>query len=150
MFGIGRSRCDDDHASDERARELGQRPVDEILAHFRASVDARTMSRKVTPQELLIDVVIHSLDICHQNGWELNLPADRMRMVLSHLVTIGGSFGGKDRADGLHLDTTDIDWRCGCGDHVRGPSRAMLLALAGRTPVCDQLTGDGVAKLPRG
>ena len=147
MFAISRSRGNCDEANDQLVRELGQRPVEEILAHFRSTVETASLPRKVAPADLLIDVVIHSLDICHSNGWELHLPADRMKMVLSQLVTIGGPHGGKERATGLHLDTTDIDWRCGCGDHVRGPSRAMLLALAGRTPVCDQLVGDGVAEL---
>ena len=147
IFGRGRPRDNDDRANEELACELGQRPVEEILAHFREVVDAGAAPRKVAPRELLTEVVIHSLDICHQNGWELRLPADRTRMVLSQLVKMGGSFGGRDRAHGLHLDTTDIDWRCGFGDHVRGPSRAMLLALAGRTPPCEQLTGDGVAEL---
>jgi len=59
---------------------------------------------------------------------------------------LNGPFRGKQRSDGLHFDTTDIDWRCGCGEAVRGPSRMMLLALAGR-PVCDQLSGEGVTEL---
>lgn len=145
--GKVRSRGDRSMLVDEQARELGERPVAEILEHFRRNVESSSLPPKLHVDELLVDVVIHSLDICEPNGWELNLPVDRLRRVLSTLVTLGGPFGGKRRAEGLHFDTTDIDWRCGCGDHVRGPSKAMLLALAGRTPMCEQLTGEGVGEL---
>ena len=145
--GMLRARGNVDRMLDEAARDLGERPVDEILEHFRSNVEATSLPPTVEPEQFLTDVVIHSLDICQPNGWELHLPADRIRLVLSKLVTLSGPFRGKERAEGLHFDTTDIDWRCGCGDDVRGPSRALLLALAGRTSACDQLTGDGVGEL---
>ncbi len=144
--GMLRARGNVDRMLDEAARDLGERPVDEILEHFRSNVEATSLPPTVEPEQFLTDVVIHSLDICQPNGWELHLPADRIRLVLSKLVTLSGPFRGKERAEGLHFDTTDIDWRCGCGHHVRGPARVTLLAIAGR-PVCDQLHGDGVAEL---
>lgn len=134
-------------AADAAARELGKRPVVEILDHYRANVDSTALPLRMAPEEFLTDVVIHSLDICHPNGWDLELPADRMRLVLSTMVTLGAPFHGRERCEALRLETTDIDWRCGCGDGVRGPSRQLLLAMAGRTSACDQLSGDGVTRL---
>ncbi len=131
---------------DQAARSEGTHPPAEILEHFRANLDCAHLPRGTSPDKALVDTVIHSLDICQPNGWELDVPADRVRSVLSIMVTLGHPFGGKARADGLHFDTTDVDWRCGCGDHVRGPSQMVLLALAGR-PVCESLTGDGVQAL---
>lgn len=147
VAGLVKTRGDRDTFLDEQARALGERPVDEILAHFRRNVASTSLPSRMDVAEMLTDVVVHSLDICQPNGWELELPVDRLRTALSTLVTLGPPFGGRDRADGLHFDTTDIDWRCGCGDHVRGPAHATLLALAGRTPLCDQLTGEGVTEL---
>jgi uncharacterized protein (TIGR03083 family) len=131
---------------DEAARSEGEQPPAEIIAHFKANLDCVHLPPGTSPGKALVDTVIHSLDICHSNGWDLKLPADRVRTVLSTMVTLGDPFGGKSRAEGLHFDTTDVDWRCGCGDDVRGPAALVLLALAGR-PVCDALTGDGVAVL---
>lgn len=132
---------------DRMARDGGARPVDEIREHHRRNLEARTLPPGVPPQQFLTDVVIHSLDITTPNGWDLELPVERIRLALSTLVNLGGPFRGRQRAEGLHCDTTDIDWRAGCGDHVRGPSRSMLLALAGRKPMCRELTGDGVEAL---
>lgn len=141
-----RARGDVDKVLDEAARTSGSRAVEEILGHFRANLESSRVPPGSNLDAMLVDTVIHSLDICHPNGWELELPADRARRVLSTVVEAGDLIGAKERADGLHFDTTDIDWRCGCGDHVRGPAPVVLLALAGR-PVCDQLTGDGVSTL---
>ena len=132
---------------DRLAREGGRRSPDEILAHYRRNIEARTLPPGVSPTQFLTDVVIHSLDITKPNGWTLDLPVERMRIALSTLVTLGGPFQGRQRSEGLHCDTTDIDWRAGCGDHVRGPSQSMLLALAGRRPMCSELSGTGVDTL---
>jgi len=139
-----RARGDVDRLIDEGAREAGQREPAEILEHLRANAESRHIPPKSTPGLMLADAVIHTLDICHPNGWDAEFPADRAKLVLSRVAKSGKPFGGKARAVGLHLDTTDIDWRCGCGDHVRGTAAVMLLALAGRS-VYDQLKGDGVS-----
>ncbi len=141
--GLMKARGNADRMIDERARAGGQRTPDEILADLRATIDETQVAPAAVAEKMLVDTVVHSLDICHPNGWSVELPVERLRWVLSTLASLSGLFRGKERCDGLHLDTTDIDWRCGCGDHVRGPANVMLLALAGR-PVCDQLSGDGV------
>lgn len=145
MSGIFRAR-DRDALNDKLAREGGDRHPSEILADLRDTVECSRFRGGATPRSALVEVVVHSLDIAEPNDWDIELPADRARLALSALVESDGPHRGKHRAAGFHLDTTDIDWRCGCGDHVRGPADIMLLALAGR-PVCDQLTGAGVPEL---
>ncbi len=135
-----------DKLIDEAARAGGRRDIEVILEHLRSNLDSRRVPPRTSALQMLTDVVIHSLDICYANGWDLPLPADRARMVLSTLVTLGGTVRGKQRAEGLRLETTDIDWRAGQGEHVRGPAAVMLLALAGR-PVCTRLDGEGVQQL---
>ena len=141
-----KARGSSSRVRDEAARTEGEQPPEVILDHFRNNLDCLHVPPGSTAEKALVDTVVHSLDICHPNGWELDLPADRVRAALSILVTLGEPFGGKYRSEGLHFDTTDVDWRFGCGDHVRGPAPVLLLALAGR-PVCDQLTGEGVRAL---
>ena len=146
LGGMLKARGKLDKMRDEQARRGGDREPAVILQQLRDNVANDHVPPRATAEQLLADTVIHSLDIVHPNGWKLNLPADRVRFVLSTMVKLSGPFRGKERAEGLHFDTTDVDWRCGCGDHVRGPAPVVLLALAGR-PVCDQLSGDGVAEL---
>lgn len=146
LGGMLKARGNVEKMVDEQARRGGDREPIEILDQLRANVANDHVPPGTTAEKLLVDTVIHSLDITHPNGWELNLPADRVRWALSTFVKLSGPFKGKERAEGLHFDTTDVDWRCGCGDHVRGPAPVVLLALAGRR-VCDQLSGDGVAAL---
>ncbi|MGI9623738.1 MAG: maleylpyruvate isomerase family mycothiol-dependent enzyme [Acidimicrobiales bacterium] len=145
LTGVLRTR-DRDALIDKLATEGGDRDPVQILANLRRNIECTRFRGGTTPDSALVEVVVHSLDIAYPNGWDIELPADRARLALSALVTLSGPHSGKARATGFHLDTTDIDWRCGCGDHVRGPANVMLLALAGR-PVCDQLTGQGVPEL---
>ncbi len=135
-----------DRFLDELARTNGDREPGVILEHLRSNIESRRIPPRSTHASMLVDTVVHTLDICQPNGWDVEFPADRAKLALSTMVKLGRPFGGRERAQGLHLDTTNIDWRCGCGDHVRGVASVMLLALAGR-PVCDQLKGDGVPTL---
>lgn len=144
--GLVRSRGNTDSMIDRMAVSGGKRDPEEILENLRRNVDSHHLPARTTAETALVDVVVHSLDISYPNGWDVNLPADRARLALSTLVTLAGPFRGRQRAAGLHLDTTDIDWRCGCGDDVRGSAPVMLLALAGR-PVCDRLHGKGTGEL---
>jgi hypothetical protein len=47
------------------------------------------------------------------------------------------------RARGLLLVATDLDWDAGRGCEVRGPAEALLMAIAGRRGVTDELSGPG-------
>ena len=41
------------------------------------------------------------------------------------------------------LVATDVGWSAGSGPEVRGPGEALLLAIAGRRGVVDELAGEG-------
>ena len=65
---------------------------------------------------------------------------------LVRLVPLHGS-GQKKRIAGLTLRATDTEWSTGSGPTVEGPAQQLLLAVAGRRPALDQLSGDGLATL---
>jgi hypothetical protein len=48
---------------------------------------------------------------------------------------------------GVSLNATDVDWRSGVGPEVRGRAIDLLLLVANRPQVVDQLDGPGVATL---
>ena len=48
-----------------------------------------------------------------------------------------------------HLCATDIAWSTGTGPEIRGPMTTLLMLLVGRNLDLGQLSGDGLAALPR-
>jgi hypothetical protein len=55
--------------------------------------------------------------------------------------------GTKNRISGLRLHASDADWSHGSGPEVSGPMLSLLMAMTGRKPVLQDLSGDGVATL---
>ena len=70
------------------------------------------------------------------------LLASLRRVIASRWV-----FGGYRRVEGLRLEATDIDFQHGVGPIVSGSGEALLLALAGRRAMLDDLDGEGLALL---
>lgn len=55
--------------------------------------------------------------------------------------------GAKSRIAGLTLRATDAEWLHGSGPEVSGPAHSLLMAMTGRKPAIDDLSGEGVATL---
>jgi len=55
--------------------------------------------------------------------------------------------GTKRRIAGLRMMATDTDWSYGTGPEVSGPMVAVLMAMTGRQPPLNRLSGDGVDTL---
>jgi hypothetical protein len=53
------------------------------------------------------------------------------------------TIGAKKRIRGLTLTATDLDWTTGTGPAVEGPAEALLMAIAGRRGVVQELSGPG-------
>ena len=74
------------------------------------------------------------------------IPPDRLIALLDVAPAYGG-FRSKQRARGLRLEATDVDWSFGSGPEVHGPAEALLMALSGRPVALAELAGDGVPTL---
>jgi hypothetical protein len=77
------------------------------------------------------------------------IPAERLAGVLDAIITPKGSInlGSRDRAAGLRLRATDIDWVSGDGPEASGPAEALMMALAGRITALAELHGEGAQLL---
>jgi hypothetical protein len=53
------------------------------------------------------------------------------------------------RARGLTLVATDLDWSHGTGPQVRGTGEALLMAIAGRADPINELSGPGKSLLAK-
>jgi uncharacterized protein (TIGR03083 family) len=94
----------------------------------------------------LVDGTIHHQDIRRALGHPRSVPVARLERILP-LVPGNPRLRAGRRIKGLHLVATDIDWRHGDGPEVSGTGEALLMAMAGRTQVVDELAGPGQATL---
>jgi hypothetical protein len=138
-------------AMDATARELAARPPQELLEVLERHARSSFVPPGFGLPTPLTDAVVHSADVRWALGdghADWGRP-ERLRPVLGFLVSpmaVGG-FLPPSRRSGLRLVATDQDWEHGAGAEVRGPSLSLALALLGRRPALDDLTGDGAAVL---
>lgn len=99
---------------------------------------------------VLMDVCVHTQDVRRGLGLDGELDPEALRYALDWATAHKQSkihVPPKD-IDGLRLEATDIDWVWGSGAVVSGPAEALLLAI-NRRDMSAELSGDGVAQLPK-
>lgn len=139
-----------DKANDKLSRKIGdEKSPKELVAMLRNNADKKFTPPGAGPEAPLSDITIHSADIRRPLGLPALVPGNRAEAILDFLAkSKAQGFVAKGRLAGLRFEATDIDWNSGTeGRLVRGPSEALILALAGRDVALDDLEGDGVATL---
>ena len=146
MTGVIRCRFDFDRQVALRlAEQLGADPA-ETLARFRRVITGTTKP-PLPVVAMLGEIIVHGEDIRRPLGIERDYP-------VTTLTTVAGYYQGSDlpaltksRARGLQLTATDGPFAAGAGPRVSGTTLALIMAMAGRAPYCDELDGDGAAVL---
>jgi uncharacterized protein (TIGR03083 family) len=128
------------------AQRRGAAPVAKLLEDFRGAVLVRTHLPGLSSLSMLEDIVIHQLDIRRPLEQDRCIPNGRMIPVAGDLWT-NRFFPGPKLFQGIRAIATDADWSAGKGVDVTGPIEALVLTLAGRFTVLDQLQGDGTTAL---
>jgi uncharacterized protein (TIGR03083 family) len=131
---------------DRNARRLGALPPGEIIERLRA----RTTTTNGPPAPavtMLGEIVVHTGDILYPLGQAREMSPEAVIACLEMYKTTSFPVGTKKRIDGLRLVATDVDWSHGTGPEVTGPALPLLLAMTGRTPGLDALSGAGVATM---
>lgn len=124
----------------------------EIVARLRGMVGSRRIAPFVSIREPLIDVLVHTQDICLPLGRELPEPtptatsgsraraaaaaADRVLALNQRPVV-----RLRRPPSGVHLVAVDTEWSWGAGELVTGRMTHLLLALAGRPAAAGLLSG---------
>ena len=117
------------------------------IMHDIATADRLTgVAARFPKKQFLADSTTHLLDIVTPLDIDRPIPDDRLVATLAALVGLK-AWGSKQRAKGLRLVATDVDWTHGDGLEVRGTSRALILTLGGRSHLANTLSGDGASTL---
>jgi uncharacterized protein (TIGR03083 family) len=94
----------------------------------------------------LTDVLVHGRDLGRPLHLAPTFDPQSARAVLDFLMKKKATraFVRKGLTDGLRFEATDLNWAYGDGPAVRGTAEAVMLAIAGRSIVLDDLSGEGV------
>jgi uncharacterized protein (TIGR03083 family) len=122
--------------------ETATRTPDDLLQRARDYLEPSGLTAMFGGRIALTDALIHHQDIRRALGLMREIPAERLRCALDFAPT-APPLRARKRVRGLELVATDIGWRSGKGPEVAGPAEAILMAIAGRRPALDQLTGPG-------
>jgi uncharacterized protein (TIGR03083 family) len=146
MAGVLRCRFDFDRQVAMRlAEHMGATPA-ETLARFRQVITSTTKPPLPTVA-MLGETIVHGEDIRRPLGIEHSYPVTSLTTVADYYQGSDMPVLTKKRAEGLRLTATDGTFTAGVGPQVSGSTLALVMAMAGRAPYCDELAGDGVAIL---
>ncbi|MFD4182301.1 maleylpyruvate isomerase family mycothiol-dependent enzyme [Rhodococcus sp. NPDC058514] len=135
----------------DRANEIGLADLaghspQQLVDLLDRSMQPRGLTTGFGGRIALVDGMIHQQDIRRPLGIPRDIPAERLVPALD-FARIAPPIRARRRIRGLRLVATDLDWTAGSGPDVRGPGEALLMSIAGRHGVTDELEGPGLATL---
>ena len=116
--------------------------TDELLAELENHLRPAGLTAGFGGRIGLCDGLIHHQDIRRSLGLTREVPAERLAEALPFART-APPIKASRRVRGLRLVATDLDWTSGTGPTVEGPAEPLLMAMAGRAPAVDELSGPG-------
>jgi uncharacterized protein (TIGR03083 family) len=127
------------------AANLGDSPA-ETLAWFETVLTS--VKHPPGPADTWLgETIVHAEDIRRPLGIQHRYPVEAVVRVADFYKGSNLLIGSKRRIEGLALRATDADWSHGTGSELSGPVLSLVLAMTGRKPAADDLTGDGEATL---
>ncbi|HVA10202.1 MAG TPA: maleylpyruvate isomerase family mycothiol-dependent enzyme [Acidimicrobiales bacterium] len=125
--------------------ERGDSP-DDTLARFKG-IETSVRHPPGPGDTWLGETIIHAEDIRRALGMDHDYPMAALVQVADFYKGSNLVIGTKRRIAGLRMMATDTDWSYGTGPEVSGPMVAVLMAMTGRQPPLNRLSGDGVDTL---
>lgn len=113
---------------------------EDIVATLRNFVGSRRRAPFVTELEPLLDVLVHTQDICLPLGIEHPIPVDASVAAANRVLALRGPMRLWEPPRSVRLVATDADWANGCGTVVQAPIQSHLLTLTGRHPSASTAT----------
>jgi uncharacterized protein (TIGR03083 family) len=116
----------------ERMVAADRRSPEQITRELRAVADSRRHPPGTSAVEPLIDVLVHTQDICLPLGLRRTMPADAAVAAAERLWRTDFPFHARRRMAGRRLVATDADFAVGEGRELAAPIADLLLAMTGR------------------
>lgn len=123
-------------------REYAARTPAELVELLRSHLTPTGLAAGLGGAIGLTDGMIHQQDIRRPLGKPRDIPADRLVPAL-RTALFAPVLRGVVRVRDVRLVATDLDWAFGRGPEVHGTAEALLMAIAGRKAVADELSGSG-------
>ena len=114
---------------------------DQIIDKLRSFVGSRRTVPFVSEREPLLDILIHTQDICLPLDIDHPMPTDPAVVALERVIWWSRRFPLGPRLRDIRLVATDVTWEWGSGRRVEGPIQWLLLAAAGRAVAHEHLSG---------
>ncbi|WP_209374139.1 maleylpyruvate isomerase family mycothiol-dependent enzyme [Brevibacterium renqingii] len=148
IVGLIRSRGDIWAFGRDLARDYAHRPTEEIITELRRTAAARHLPPLTSPDNALLDVLVHGQDIVRPLGMTRAIPTSAGLAALHHAWSMGWPFHARRRLRGIRLTATDADLIVGSGVPVEGRLGDLLLLVTGRTEAAlPHLSGPGISLL---
>jgi uncharacterized protein (TIGR03083 family) len=107
---------------------------EQIVSTLRGFVGSRRRVRFVTDLEPLLDVLVHTQDICVPLGIQHPMPIDAAVAAADRVLSLRGPMRLWEPPRGVRFVATDADWVYGDGTVTEAPIQSHLLTLTGRQP----------------
>ena len=133
------------HNQRRLAEHRGSAPA-ETLDRFRAIVESTTAPSAHIPA-YLGEVVVHAQDIRHPLGLARTPSLDALTPVAEFFAHRNFTVPSRSHVADLELRADDGPFGAGRGPLVTGSTVALVMAMAGRQPYLDELSGAGVQLL---
>jgi hypothetical protein len=105
---------------------------EEIVATLRGFVGSRRRVAFITDLEPLIDILVHTQDICRPLDIDHPMPPDAAAAAADRVLSTPWPIRRWRPPRGVRLVATDTDWAYGSGPELRAPMQAHLLRVTGR------------------
>ena len=114
---------------------------EQIIDKLRSFAGSRRTVPFVSEREPLLDILIHTQDICIPLDIDRPMPTDAAVVALERVVWWSRRFPLGPRLRDIRLVATDVAWEWGSGRRVEGPIQWLLLAAGGRVVAHEHLSG---------
>ena len=108
---------------------------EQIVVTLRGFVGSRRRAPLISELEPLLDILVHSQDICVPLGIDYPMPVDAAVAAADRVLCLRGPMRLWEPPRGVRLAATDVDWAYGEGAVVDAPIQSHLLTLTGRQPL---------------
>ncbi len=147
LVGMLRSGMSFNRCMAREGLALGAAPRDELLGQFRKTIGTHRTPPGAKPENMLLDLVCHGVDIRRPMGITRSVPEATLLTAADTAKGVGFPLQAKKRIAGLRLSATDSVWSTGAGPSVEGPLSSLILVMAGRKAPLEDLSGEGVETL---